>query len=795
MWLFLTLSAFVTLLNGDQAQSAIQRFHWFNLRGKEISVQLQPTDALLCITNLPTSYTLQQFEELVRNYGNVERCFLVYSEITGHSKGYGFVEYMKKDSAAKARLELLGKQLGEFSLLAQWTDINQLTADLIHSKCLCVDKLPKDYSDTRELLQIFSQMHRPIFCQLAQDEGNHIGGFAVVEYETAVETEAVQQITDGMTIGNNQVHVSFCAPGASGRSTLAALIVAQGTMAQRRKGLLPEPNLIQIVNSLNNPALLHVLQQPYLHGCAGKYVSFMRQQKSAENLGKICETLLTVKNAALRNGLLQNLMHVQAQKQLVRFKENKPNSAEEAKETSASPWCSASEGGELHNECQELFVVELLQGGLEVTPFIDFTGGFWPKTNSNLLLWLPGLMTESSQAPMTIIPFISNQQLFGHVAKQNNSADKQLSRLSGNTGSVIQTHLPSISNHAQGSSLTELPKQQNQPNRNEFGFTSRTQFNCQTSLLGEPPRDIKIPTNPYLNLASVLPSISLQATNASKAPVAQQQTGMFGPALDPVTSQTSSTYYTLESYTDCSQQYGDYSQEALQQWYQHYAQSSSSSEAGMGEPAKEPNEGSSFAQASHPPPECYYNQASTTTAHGDYNTYLQMLTSYYTGAQVSHQNGSFQSGVQQSQTNTESIIKGPINDTNQNPTNGNHGIQASVNTVPLLPGFTIGQTFPQNVMSTLPSLHPAVDWNQYYTMTTASIATQSAPGVGVIGQQEPIANHMTTILKTPMRNQKRGSSNILASPPASSEPGLAGEHSRDLGEYYVDSCSKKKRVF
>ncbi|XP_064416191.1 ribonucleoprotein PTB-binding 2 [Latimeria chalumnae] len=635
--------AFVTLLNGDQAQSAIQRFHWFNLRGKEISVQLQPTDALLCITNLPTSYTLQQFEELVRNYGNVERCFLVYSEITGHSKGYGFVEYMKKDSAAKARLELLGKQLGEFSLLAQWTDINQLTADLIHSKCLCVDKLPKDYSDTRELLQIFSQMHRPIFCQLAQDEGNHIGGFAVVEYETAVETEAVQQITDGMTIGNNQVHVSFCAPGASGRSTLAALIVAQGTMAQRRKGLLPEPNLIQIVNSLNNPALLHVLQQPYLHGCAGKYVSFMRQQKSAENLGKICETLLTVKNAALRNGLLQNLMHVQAQKQLVRFKENKPNSA--------------------------------------------------------------------------------------------------------------------------------------------------------TSLLGEPPRDIKIPTNPYLNLASVLPSISLQATNASKAPVAQQQTGMFGPALDPVTSQTSSTYYTLESYTDCSQQYGDYSQEALQQWYQHYAQSSSSSEAGMGEPAKEPNEGSSFAQASHPPPECYYNQASTTTAHGDYNTYLQMLTSYYTGAQVSHQNGSFQSGVQQSQTNTESIIKGPINDTNQNPTNGNHGIQASVNTVPLLPGFTIGQTFPQNVMSTLPSLHPAVDWNQYYTMTTASIATQSAPGVGVIGQQEPIANHMTTILKTPMRNQKRGSSNILASPPASSEPGLAGEHSRDLGEYYVDSCSKKKRVF
>ncbi|KAF4787626.1 ribonucleoprotein PTB-binding 2-like protein [Turdus rufiventris] len=220
-------TAFVTLLNGEQAQSAIRKFHQHSLRGKEISVQLQPTDALLCITNLPLSLSIEEFEELVRAYGNVERCFLVYSELTGHSKGYGFVEYMKKDSAAKARLELLGKQLEDSTLFAQWMDVNQLTTNLIHSKCLCVDKLQKDCADSKELLQAFSLKYKPVFCQFAQDEDGGSGDFAVVEYESAEQAESVRGAMDGVTINGRRVQVSFCAPGAPGRSTLAALIAAQ----------------------------------------------------------------------------------------------------------------------------------------------------------------------------------------------------------------------------------------------------------------------------------------------------------------------------------------------------------------------------------------------------------------------------------------------------------------------------------------------------------------------------------------------------------------------------------------
>nr|XP_044609693.1 ribonucleoprotein PTB-binding 1 isoform X6 [Equus asinus] len=158
-------TAFVTLLNGEQAEAAISAFHQSRLRERELSVRLQPTDALLCVANLPPSLTQQQFEELVRPFGSLERCFLVYSERSGHSKGYGFAEYMKKDSAARAKSDLLGKPLGPRTLYVHWTDAGQLTPALLHSRCLCVDRLPPGFSDVDALRRALSDVHTPTFCQ------------------------------------------------------------------------------------------------------------------------------------------------------------------------------------------------------------------------------------------------------------------------------------------------------------------------------------------------------------------------------------------------------------------------------------------------------------------------------------------------------------------------------------------------------------------------------------------------------------------------------------------------------
>ncbi|KAG7316880.1 hypothetical protein KOW79_019178 [Hemibagrus wyckioides] len=295
-------TAFVTLLNGEQAQCAIKEFHQQVLREREISVQLQPTDALLCIANLPRSFTQQQFEELVRPFGNLERCFLVHSTSTGHSKGYGFVEYMKKDSAARAKSELLGKQLGPRMLYVHWTEVGSLTFATLHSRCLCVDRLPASLLTAQDLLNTLADMPEPIFCQLAQGQDGSFRRFAILEYSTAEMAEEVQRLTDGRPVGGSHIRVSFCAPGPPGRSMLAALIAAQTLAINRGKGLLPEPNAMQILSSLSNPATLKLL------------LASLNQGQKQGLLGA-APVMPLLANPALSAALVQLLLQNQVQQQ------------------------------------------------------------------------------------------------------------------------------------------------------------------------------------------------------------------------------------------------------------------------------------------------------------------------------------------------------------------------------------------------------------------------------------------------------------------------------------------------
>ncbi|XP_075310235.1 ribonucleoprotein PTB-binding 1 isoform X2 [Odontesthes bonariensis] len=299
-------TAFVTLLNGEQAQCAIKEFHQHMLRDRDISVQLQPTDALLCIANLPRAFTQQQFEELVRPFGNLERCFLVYSTCTGHSKGYGFVEYMKKDSAARAKSELLGKQLGSRMLYVHWTEVGSLTYPQLHSKCLCIDRLPPSLLTAQDLHNALADTHTPVFCQLAQGQDGSFRRFAVLEFATAEMAEEAQRLTDGRLLGGTHVRVSFCAPGPPGRSMLAALIAAQTMAVNRGKGLLPDPTAMQILTGLNNPATLKMLLNPL-------------SQAHKQGLLGAAPAMPLLANPALSAALLQLLLQNQAKVQQQAF--------------------------------------------------------------------------------------------------------------------------------------------------------------------------------------------------------------------------------------------------------------------------------------------------------------------------------------------------------------------------------------------------------------------------------------------------------------------------------------------
>ncbi|XP_044299729.1 ribonucleoprotein PTB-binding 1 isoform X2 [Varanus komodoensis] len=476
-------TAFVTLLNGEQAESAIKKFHLSKLRDKEITVQLQPTDALLCIANLPQLYTQQQFEDLVRPFGNLERCFLVYSEKTGHSKGYGFVEYMKKDSAARAKSDLLGKQLGTRTLYVHWTDVNQLTLDLIHSKCLCVDKLPHNYNDVEELRQTFSAICPPVFCQLACGQDGQLKGFAVLEYESPEIAEMVQQATNGLPLAGNHIRVSFCAPGPPGRSMLAALIAAQATALNHGKGLLPEPNLLQMLNSLGNPTSIQLLLNPLLHGAIGGKQGILGAPPSVP--------LLT--NPALSTALLQLALQNQTQAQ------QKPGILGE------SPLGSLQHGAL----------------GMPNTPASQAGNQLLGEMSSGSALpadTTPGPV-KSPILPSGSLPLPSFMGPLG--MERDNSV------MGAQTPQLTQPGLQGLTTSILGSVISGLQK----PKQTENGPPS-----ASVSLLGEPPKDFKIPLNPYLNLHSLLPTGKLGG-GASKG--FSLKTGVLGNVSNPRLPQAS----------------------------------------------------------------------------------------------------------------------------------------------------------------------------------------------------------------------------------------------------------------
>ncbi|XP_059840381.1 ribonucleoprotein PTB-binding 2 isoform X8 [Hypanus sabinus] len=600
-------TAFVTLLNGEQAQDAIHKFHKSIFQGREISVQLQPTDSLLCITQLPHSYTEQQFEELVHRYGNMERCFLVYSETTGHSKGYGFVEYMKKDSAARAKSELMGKQLGSCILYVHWTDVDHLSPDFLHSKCLCIGKLPHEYKDAEELTQLFSQMFKPVFCQLAQGSGSQ-PSFAVVEYQTADQTELVQRSTNGMLIRGSHVNVSFCAPGLPGRSMLAALIAAQRLL----------------------------LLRPYFNGRAGK--------KSM--LGTTCglpvlpNPILTAallqinqaqQNAALGNGLFQNLLQMHlTQQQLLMNKENPA----------------------INNKSSLLGDPPLLlQGAMELGSKFTSNPGKGVLAESSKGISVPAFCAElakaAAQPAVGTSPFWSSERSLGQNVTEQKTKSNLVMGPPPLSAPIRQAHLQGIPNSVPGGFLASHQKEQTQQSTPMNGNFWNAAVSNQSLLLGVPPNDLKIPNNPYLNFCNMLPSPNFHVGNANKHTPVQQHDAVLESILNPAISraakklQTSASQCTFDCYATYAPNYGDYTQETIQQWHQNSVTSHNSSEAFIPECGKEQCEipAPTFVKTSFAPLETFHNQHLSTNADVDYGMAVQMMPSYYAERQSNFPRG------------------------------------------------------------------------------------------------------------------------------------------------------------
>lgn len=243
-------TAHFLLGTSDQAINAINTLNGQNFHGYVVGVSIPPPDSFLFVGNLPFEFTEEQFRNLMSPFGPIERIFLVRSLFTGESKGYGFVDYINRESASLAKQQLMSpgsKYVGGRILRVNFAEPNLLTYDDLHSKTLFVDRLPRDFTNGEVLRELFSQSGTVTFAQVAVNQAGVSRGFAFVDYATAEEAEKGQKAHNGALLEGTNVRVAYGTPGRTGASILGGhhntSVGGQSQFGSRPRG--PSPHVPQ----------------------------------------------------------------------------------------------------------------------------------------------------------------------------------------------------------------------------------------------------------------------------------------------------------------------------------------------------------------------------------------------------------------------------------------------------------------------------------------------------------------------------------------------------------------------
>jgi len=74
---------------------------------------------LIFVANIPFRSRKKDLEELFKQYGSVEKAYIIYDKVRRRSKGYGFVEMPDEDEAREAIEKLNGYELNDKKLVVE----------------------------------------------------------------------------------------------------------------------------------------------------------------------------------------------------------------------------------------------------------------------------------------------------------------------------------------------------------------------------------------------------------------------------------------------------------------------------------------------------------------------------------------------------------------------------------------------------------------------------------------------------------------------------------------------------
>uniref|UniRef100_A0A2P2I0B0 Eukaryotic translation initiation factor 3 subunit G n=1 Tax=Hirondellea gigas TaxID=1518452 RepID=A0A2P2I0B0_9CRUS len=91
-----------------------------NKRGDSMGLRNRDETSTVRVTNLSESTREQDLQELFRPFGDIVRIFLAKDKMTGISKGFAFINFKRRDEAAKAISVLEGYGYDHLILNVEW---------------------------------------------------------------------------------------------------------------------------------------------------------------------------------------------------------------------------------------------------------------------------------------------------------------------------------------------------------------------------------------------------------------------------------------------------------------------------------------------------------------------------------------------------------------------------------------------------------------------------------------------------------------------------------------------------
>eukprot|EP01147_Barroeca_monosierra_P003991 gene3991-8418_t len=186
---------------------------------RHITVTPARPDGLLFFGNLSNTMTPRRLYEIGRYSGAIARVFVMLDEETLEGLGYGFIEYVNKPTAIKARADLASRIVDDRPIRVDLMRPTDNDISHFRSRTLFIDRLPKQLQDSNRLRLLFERSGKVEFCQLVTVDGV-CRGFAFIDMASHHDAMRARKLFNGFVVEGNGIRVSFGHPQKTGQSIM-----------------------------------------------------------------------------------------------------------------------------------------------------------------------------------------------------------------------------------------------------------------------------------------------------------------------------------------------------------------------------------------------------------------------------------------------------------------------------------------------------------------------------------------------------------------------------------------------